>query len=257
LHICERQPGQTGDPCYAAFLRAVEQGAVPFCVQGPANGLTIDGGETLGFEMADAVRDATGLDALVVQVGGGALASACSQALDEAHRLGVVARRPRLYTVQTRGGSPLKRAYDAVVRRVVASLGRTGSSPPSRTELAATLAGPGCADSVTESMRYAAAHPAEFMWPWETEPRSIATGILDDETYDWLALVEGMLRTGGFPLVVSEEELEGANELARRATGIDVDHTGSAGLAGLVQLRAADSHVADQRVAVLFTGVRR
>jgi hypothetical protein len=29
----------------------------------------------------------------------------------------------------------------------------------------------------------------------------VATGILDDETYDWRAVVEGMLTTGGRPLV--------------------------------------------------------
>ena len=74
------------------------------------------------------------------------------------------------------------------------------------------------------------------MWPWEEEPRSIAHGILDDETYDWLAVVRGMLETGGSPVVVDEPTLEEANELAREATGIDVDHTGSSGLAGLLHL---------------------
>ena len=37
------------------------------------------------------------------------------------------------------------------------------------------------------------------------------------------------------------------------ATGIDVDHTGSAGLAGLLEAGPADN----KRVAVLFTGKRR
>ena len=257
LHVCERQTGHSGDPCYRAFSGAVDQGAVPFCVQGPANGLTIDGGETLGFEIADAVRDHGGLDAIVVQVGGGALASACNQAMDEAHRLGAVMRRPRLYTVQTRGGYPLKRCYDHVVDAIARALGDAELASMNEADRAATLATPRHADLVTSVLRDAAAHPADFMWPWETEPRSIATGILDDETYDWLAVVDGMLRTGGFPLVVSEEELEGANDLARRTTGIDVDHTGSAGLAGLTQLRAMDPRLANEHVAVLFTGVRR
>ena len=53
------------------------------------------------------------------------------------------------------------------------------------------------------------------MWPWESEPKSIATGILDDETYDWLAVVGGMLRSGGRPVVVYEERLAEANELGR------------------------------------------
>jgi threonine synthase len=95
------------------------------------------------------------------------------------------------------------------------------------------------------------------MWPWEAQPRSVAHGILDDETYDWLAVVEGMLATGGRPLVVGEELLERANALARRATGIAVDHTGSAGVAGLLALRDAGEVADDERIAVLFTGVVR
>ena len=43
---------------------------------------------------------------------------------------------------------------------------------------------------------------------------SVATGILDDETYDWRAVVEGMLPTRGQPLVVSEDVLLKANRLA-------------------------------------------
>ena len=82
----------------------------------------------------------------------------------------------------------------------------------------------------------AAQHRSEFMWPWENEPHSIAHGILDDETYDWLAVVEAMLATGGQPIVVDEDTLAHANALARRATGSDVDYTGSAGLAGLLDL---------------------
>ena len=95
------------------------------------------------------------------------------------------------------------------------------------------------------------------MWPWEDEPKSIAHGILDDETYDWRAVVEGMLATGGRPVVVDEETLARANEMAMDATGIPVDHTGSSGLAGLIALRAEGAIGDHDRVAVLFTGVRR
>ena len=127
--------------------------------------------------------------------------------------------------VQTEGAWPLRRAYDAVVRR--------------------------------GDLAYAARHRSEFMWPWEQEPRSIAHGILDDETYDWLAVVEGMLDTGGAPLVVDEDTLRRANELAVEATGVDVDATGSAGLAGLLSLLADGGVRPDERVAVLFTGLNR
>jgi threonine synthase len=95
------------------------------------------------------------------------------------------------------------------------------------------------------------------MWPWEEEPKSVATGILDDETYDWAAVVEGMLRSGGTPVVVTEELLEEANALARETTGIDVDHTGSAGLAGVLALLRGGTIRRDDRIGVLFTGIRR
>ena len=49
--------------------------------------------------------------------------------------------------------------------------------------------------------------------------RSIATGILDDETYDWLAVSRAMLDTGGWPLVASEDTLTRAQNLATTLTG--------------------------------------
>jgi threonine synthase len=94
------------------------------------------------------------------------------------------------------------------------------------------------------------------MWPWETEPKSIATGILDDETYDWREVVAGMLSTGGQPRVVTEERLAQANELGT-AAGFLVDPTGSAGLAGLLDLCTDGVVGAGERVAVLFTGLQR
>ncbi len=231
LVVCPRRPGESGDPCYHRFREALTSGALPFCCQGPDNGLTIEGGETLAYEMADQLGS-TELDAIVVQVGGGALASACVQGFARASSLGRLARMPRIYTVQTEGAAPLRRAYE----RVAARAART---------------------SLDEALGYAATHRSEFMWPWETTPHSIANGILDDETYDWLAVVAGMLRTGGRPIVVSEAALIDANNRAREATSISVDHTGSAGLAGLQALRACGEIRPDERAAVIFSGVRR
>ena len=56
------------------------------------------------------------LDALVVQVGGGALASAVAAGFAEARALGVIDREPRLYAVQAEGCAPLARAWRRVPR---------------------------------------------------------------------------------------------------------------------------------------------
>jgi threonine synthase len=236
VEVCARERGVQGDPSYRRFREAVAQGALPFCCQGNDNGLTIEGGETLWLELGEALSDAP-IDRVVVQVGGGALASACVHALTELRALDRLPRRPRIHAVQTRGAFPLKRAYDRVYEQLTRR-GRAGAD-------------------IAEAMRFARTHRSNFMWPWEVEPRSVARGVLDDETYDWAAVVEGMLRSDGSPLVVDEPELEEANALARATTGIDVDHTGSAGLAGLMQLVRTSPDVRNERVAIVFSGVRR
>jgi threonine synthase len=239
--VCPRLPGVPGDPAYLRLREELDRGAVPFTTQGPENGLAIEGGLTLGYELATDLSAAgpgrpDHLDHLIVQVGGGALASACIQALREAADLGALDRMPRVHTVQTRGAHPLEQAYERV------------------REL---LPGPGDANAIRRAVARAAASRAEFMRPWPEPPRSVATGILDDETYDWRAVVEGMLLTGGRPLVVSEDSLVAANELAVTGTGIQVDPTGSAGLAGLLEMRRRGEVGDHDRVAVLFTGARR
>jgi threonine synthase len=113
------------------------------------------------------------------------------------------------------------------------------------------------AGAVRRATAKAAAHRSAFMRPWAQQPQSVAAGILDDETYDWRAVVEGMLLTGGQPLVVSENSLLAANRLAVAQAGIRADPTGSAGLAGLLQLRRSGAIGADDRAAVLFTGGQR
>ncbi len=229
--VCEREPGVTGDPTYHALLRAVDGGAVPFTCQGNLNGFAIEGGETLGWELAAAVGapgGPPGLDRVVVQVGGGALLSSVIAGLR--HDLPTL---PRIHAVQPATVHPLARAFERV-------RGRVAAGEP----LDAVLAD-------------AALHRSAFMWPWEQEPHSVAHGIIDDETYDWRACVTGMLTSGGGPLVVAEATLEEANALARETTGIDVDPTGSAGLAGLLDLVRTRAIGPDESVAVLFTGAVR
>jgi threonine synthase len=241
-----RKPGEHGDPTVRRLGAVVEAGAIPFTCQGPDDGLAIEGGQTLGFEIAETVaREAMTLDRIVIQVGGGGLASACAQGLAEAHALGILASLPRLDTVQTAGAWPLRRAYERIAAELQA-LDIDTSEP-------VDLGRP----NVRAVLGAAAHRRSRYMWPWETEPRSVAHGILDDETYDWRAVVEAMLATGGRPIVVDEPTLLAANELARRTTGTDADETGTSGLAGLIDLLGGGAVGRDERVAVLFTGIRR
>jgi threonine synthase len=255
VELVPRQEGTPGDPTYHALARALEDSSLPFTCQGNQNGLVIEGGRTIAYEMATQLASQGGaLDAVIVQVGGGALASAVIQGFEEAVALRALPKVPRLFTVQALSGHPLKRAHDRLQTRILDRLlaaGRTGHPhvPIFIQEWFDSA-------EVQEELAYAGTHRSQFMWPWEDEPMSIASGILDDETYDWFAVVRGMLRTGGQPLVVDEETLLEANRLARSGTGIDVDHTGSAGLAGFLEL-GARSFDPNERVAVLFTGRKR
>ncbi len=229
---CPRAAGERGDPCVHRFHEALRAGALAFCCQGNENGLAIDGGETLVYEML--ACGSPPLDDLVVQVGGGALASACMQAYARAVAAGLLPRAPRVHTVQTRGAAPLSRAWSRLERQ----RGSSETTPD-------------------EALAYATAHRSGFMWPWEQTPHSIAEGILDDETYDWVAVLRGMTATGGTTVVVDEETLKEANRLALKNTGIAVSHTGSAGLAGLIQLRRDGLIATGARAGVLFSGVQR
>ncbi|MGH2671642.1 MAG: PLP-dependent lyase/thiolase, partial [Actinomycetota bacterium] len=173
IEVCERTEGVPGDPTYRALQQAIADGAVPFTCQGPDNGLTIEGGETLGYEIVSQLtHEGEGLDRLMVQVGGGALASSCVRAFEDAALLEAPERLPKIHAVQTRSAHPLARAFMRVRQRA----GHEGTP-----------------EAIVQAMAWARSHRSEVMWPWEDEPRSVAEGILDDETYDWAAVVGGML----------------------------------------------------------------
>jgi threonine synthase len=193
-----------GDPAVLRFREAVAAGAIPFSVQGPENAWCLDGGRTIGWELA-----ADPPDDLVVQVGGGAFATCIGAALGP----GV-----RLFAAQAEGCAPLARAWERAA----------GLEHPER----------GWSDLMT---------------PWAS-PTSAADGILDDETYDWLGVFEAMRTSGGRPVVVAEEHVLQANELARQA-GIPASVTGSAGLAGVLQLGAELDP--GRRVGVVMSGLVR
>jgi threonine synthase len=213
--VCPRSPDvPPGDPCIHRFRAAVDAGAVPFSVQGPEDALCLDGGRTIGWELA-AQLDGTAADRVFVQVGGGALATAVGDALRDER----VAPPARIHAVQVAGCAPFARAW-------------------------------ACAQRL--GLRHAGRHWSACMRPWEAEPASAASGILDDETYDWLGVIDALSGSGGEPVTASEDDVLAAHDLAVRLTTIPVDVTGSAGLAGV---RALRPHVGDsERVIVLFTG---
>jgi hypothetical protein len=66
-----------------------------------------------------------------------------------------------------------------------------------------------------------------------------------------------MFATGGRSVVADEDTLRAANRLARATTGVNVDHTGSAGLAGVMELMRDGVIGPFDSTAVIFTGVRR
>ena len=207
VHPCERRSSDPpGDPAVLRCREAVAAGGVPFGVQGPENALCLDGGRTIGWELADA---GAGLDRVVVQVGGGAFAACTGWGLGA----GV-----RIDAVQSEGCAPLARALAAAA----------GIDDP-------------------------AAHWAELMTPWP-DPHSAADGILDDETYDWLGVLDVVGRSGGRAVVVPETAIVRAHEIGT-ATGIPVSATGTAGLAGLLTPDGAPAP--GETVAVVFSGVSR
>ena len=233
IRVCERRNDEEGDPCILRFRELVSNGAIPFTVQSTEAPWTIDGGRTLGFELANELADRQlAPTRLLIQVGGAALASSTVQALTDAVDLGgpdiLPGGRPALVAVQTEGCAPLARAFNRVAE----------------------------ADDAMAAILEPDGH---HMWPWEN-PRSEATGILDDTTYDWRPVVFDMLlgpTPGGGPVVAPETDVVEAHHLVRAHTDVKADATGTAGLAGLLTARRDGCIDASETIVILLTGVER
>lgn len=254
IHIHSRAPGELGDPTVTAFRRAVAGGALPFACQGTECGLTLDGGKTLGFELA---ASGVSFERLFVQIGGGALASSVARGFEAARSLGAMPRLPRLMAVQTSAVAPLSRVYFRIVERV---RGLTpGETLPIEVgdALADALRGPALLPVVTGILAEVARDRAAWLPPWDDPKPSLAHGILDDETYDALAILRAMFATGGSPVIVDEATVAEAETLGASTTGIDADATGTSGLAGLLTWSRSPGSPRGERIAVLFTGARR
>ena len=281
--VCPRVKGENGDPCYNRFREALSSGAVPFSCSGVDNWSNIEGGQTLCLElMTQLKKENVSIDSIVIQVGGGALASSAIKTLEELYELGYINKIPRVCTVQTKGGFPLVRAYYLIIRDIAAACKLPCSLDFSKEKIKTNAVNENqkilsyCNTKQKEILRirdfirenyssgetkkildFAVKNISQYMWPWEEEPHSIAHGILDDITYDWFKIIQGMLKTGGIPVIVSEENLKSANNMALSFTNIKVDYTGTSGLAGLMELLRLEYSSRKQNAAVLFTGAIR
>ena len=226
IHVCDRKVGELGDPCMNRFQEAIKKGSLPFSVQASENILALDGGRTLGWELAEVIASNT-IDHLFIQVGGGALLTSCTIGLLEAKEFGILENVPKVCAVQAEGCAPFDKAWKGL--------------PQETTD--------------QEKIDYAISNAETLMSPWE-KPESLATGILDDITYDWIGVVKALAHTGGESIVASEKEIAMAYDLVHRQ-GVNAEPTGSAGVAGVISALKAGYLQRSDRVGVLLTGVLR
>lgn len=250
IEVCERRPGEQGDPTYLRFLEAVDAGAVPFSVQSTVTPTTIDGGRTLGWEAAEQLGDlgVEGPMRIMLQIGGGAMATAVAAGMGGGVLHDWVRIEPRYHPVQTEACAPLHRSWDAILQ--AAGVDSDGAAQ----RASALSVDPG---AIAVVMSLARNEPDRFMYPWDPVGETAATGILDDVTYDWLGIIEPMIRSGGWPIVVDETAVVEAHRVARGIVGLDVSATGTAGMAGLLDLELATSILPDESILVFATGVER
>ena len=277
---CPRIPGESGDPCYNRFQEALTSGAVPFSCSGPDNWANIEGGQTLCLELvAQASLIKQKIDAIVIQVGGGALASSAAKTIEELYLAGSIDTMPAIHTVQTEGGYPLVRAYLIILKEIAIknklncslSIDDSSEAPVKNQaflkyqnnnlheilEIAEFCRANYTTEKIQNIFKDCAQNMKKYMWAWEVEPHSIAHGILDDITYDWFKIMQMMFRTGGIPITVTEQELKEANTLAKSSTKINVDHTGSSGFSGYIKLKKLGVIPKEASAAVIFTGIER
>ncbi len=271
-----------GDPCYLAFSRAIsEKKWVPFSCSGNDNWSNIDGGETLGAEMAMQLESqGAGVSSLVIQVGGGALARAVSQAWASLVRLGIIRRGPRIFVCQAEGNYPFVRAYYLALGKIarhndlafdltvdcnadpygeLSRLRRFADAFGHQVTAVADFACRHFQDPAVQTpLREIVRDVNRFMWAWDGEvPASLAHGILDDLTYDWYYLLRRIIKSGGQAVVAEEETIREAHRLAHEYTDVNVSATGCAGLAGLLKLIKTGTISPAENVGLFFTGIER
>lgn len=243
---CERRAGEAGDPCVLRLHEAIATGARPFTVQGPVCPEVIDGCRTLGLELAGQL-DELGVEprSIYVQIGGGALATAV---MDGLWRAWPARALPALHPVQAASAHPYLAAW---IRFAAEALGALGIDDPGSDEARASLLS---ANRASFDLDSALAGADDLMVPWPGTPASVASGILDDVTYDWRTVLRHQIETGGYPILVDEEMFVAARELAATQAHPPPDETGSAGLAGLLTHAANSPASVTGPAVVLLTG---
>ena len=226
IHVCERKEGQLGDPCMVEFHKAIESGALPFGVQATENVFTLDGGRTIGWELAEVLEDSP-VDDLFIQVGGGALLTSCAIGLLEAEQFGRLSKVPRIWAVQAEGCAPFDAAWKKIPKE----------------------------KPVMEAIQYCQEHQSELMKPW-ANPTGLATGILDDITYDWIGVARSLLLSNGGSVVAREDQVAHASKLVP-SLGVQAEPTGAASVAGAINLFEAGQIDGETTIAVLLTGKDR
>jgi len=266
--ICARTPGIEGDPSYLAFHHALKKGAIPFSCSGPDNWSNLEGGKTLIWECQEQWGEKPP-EAIYIQVGGGALAASALLALEDSKMKSRKNSQPRVCVVQTQSCFPLARIYLGLLKKLTDKIGLkmslSGLNPSQilnyldfyfeeYSKLASIVSGQFEKDQVQSVLCESLNQPI-WQEPWTSggkAPASLAYGILDDVTYDWYPIIRGLFASGGWPVVVNEDELSVANKKARTLTDIPVDATGTSGLAGLLHDVSQGRHQGS--ALVFFTG---
>lgn len=267
-----------GDPCNIRFRESLDKlSFVPFSCYGFDIWSSIEGAEPLAYEFFfDLEKYAVEIDAFVVQIGGGGLAKSMIYGFRNLLKLGVIKKLPRFYTLQTASCYPLATSYFNILKEALSKNAiklendikkalDSNMNPKDilnkyhkELDVFARKTARGFKDNkiLATVLLDIAKKRSDFFKPWSGNiPESIADGILDDTTYDGLEVVIGMLETGGLPLIADEKTLDRANKLTKKTIDIDVSATGTASVAGFMEMISKNLIASDENMGLLLTGI--
>ena len=222
----KRKPGELGDPTYKLMREGVaKHGWIPVPSSGLDNCAQIEGGKSISFEVIEQM-DFKVPDHVVVQVGGGGLLNGVIKGFIEFKELGLISRLPKIHAVQGDGCAPFVKAWK-----------RFSVKKPKNLKDARELL----------------SNDTSLMNAWE-KPHGIAEGILDDITYDYQYCIEGLFRTGGTALTVTDGEIVEAQGMIAKTTGLFPCPTASVGIAGARKLRSLGVIKGNETTLAILTG---